>query len=55
MKENGQRIRSEANADAGEVTPDMQVALEQHNAECLQWEEACRAQYEKQVRERTIR
>lgn len=51
MKKTNQIVRSDANADAGEVTQEMQKALEQYNAECVKREEDCRAQYEKQLRE----
>ncbi len=50
MKKTNHIVRSDANADAGEITPEMRAALEEHDAECVQWEEACRAQYEKQLR-----
>ena len=51
MIKNGPQIRSEANKDAGEVTPEMREALNRYNDECEQWEKDCRAQYEAQCRQ----
>lgn len=39
---------SDANNDAGEVTPEMREALNRYNDECDQWLNDCRAQYAKQ-------
>ncbi len=51
MKKTNQIVRSDANADAGEVTLEMKEALDQFSAECLAWEEKCRVQYERQLKE----
>lgn len=46
MKKSNQRISLNGNVNNQEVTPEMQSALDQHNAECEQWERSCQVQYQ---------